>query len=90
MTKPPYHQIGTAVLHILLGSFLGVIIGCPIGALCLTVWAILREPIAFFSIGFGFLGVIYVPLIGGLAGAIVGSVAGGMIARFQMPPKRVE
>jgi hypothetical protein len=77
MQTPPFQ---TTLLRILMGCLLGCVIGCPAGALGLLAWAIFRDPFFLISIGSGFLGVVYTPLIGGVVGVILGGVVGGVLA----------
>jgi hypothetical protein len=79
MNDAPQPADQTMIQRILLGCFLGAVIGCPTGALGLLAWAILREPFFLISIGFGLLGMIYTPLIGGVAGSLFGCVLGGVL-----------
>jgi len=82
MQKPP---LQTTLQRILLGCLLGGVIGCPAGALGLLIWAIFRDPFFLVSIGSGFLGLIYTPLIGGVAGVLLGGVIGGVL--MALPPR---
>jgi hypothetical protein len=82
MQKPP---LQTTLLRILMGCLLGCVIGCPAGALGLLAWAILRDPFFLVSIGSGFLGVLYTPLVGGMAGILLGGVIGGVL--MALPPR---
>lgn len=66
--------------RILMGSLIGAMIGCPAGAVGLLAWAVLREPFFLISIGFGLLGMLYTPLIGAVAGILLGAAVGAVIA----------
>jgi hypothetical protein len=79
MNDIPQPIVQTTLQRILLGCLLGLLIGCPTGALGLLAWALLREPFFLISIGFGFLGMLYTPLIGGVAGSLIGCVLGGVL-----------
>ena len=80
----------STVQRILLGCIIGLIIGFPTGAVCFVVWAMLRDPLAFCFVGFGFMGVLYVPLIGGIVGCVFGCVVGGMIVALHTRLHRIK
>jgi hypothetical protein len=86
MLKPPFQ---TTLQRILLACLLGGVIGCPAGALGLLAWAIFRDPFFLVSIGSGFLGVIYTPLIGGVVGVVLGAVVGGVLVAL-LPRRRAK
>jgi hypothetical protein len=76
MQEPP---LQTTLQRVLLGCLLGMMIGCPAGALGLLAWAIFRDAFFLVSIGSGLLGLVYTPLIGGAAGSLVGAIVGGVL-----------
>jgi hypothetical protein len=86
MQEPP---LQSTLQRILLACLLGAIIGCPAGALGLLAWAIFRDPFFLISIGSGFLGLIYTPLIGGVAGMFLRCVVGGVLVAL-LPQRRAE
>jgi hypothetical protein len=90
MNHTPHPTVQTTLQSILLGCLLGTLIGCPTGALGLLAWALLREPFLLISIGFGFLGMLYTPLIGSVAGSLIGCILGGVLVMLRSHHHRVK
>jgi hypothetical protein len=63
---------------ILLGCFFGLIAGAFIGAIGLLIWGILSGSV--ISVGFGLLGLVYLPIGGAVGGGIIGSILGACLA----------
>src|SRR5262245_535284 len=80
MNEQPPQATASTTRRILIGCGLGLLIGCPIGALGLLLSSIAGRGIPLISVGFGLLGLLYVPLIGGVAGGIIGSIIGAILA----------
>jgi hypothetical protein len=80
MNEQPQQVTASTTSRIGMGCGLGLIIGCPIGALGLLLSSILGRGIPLISVGFGLFGLLYVPLIGSVAGGIIGSIIGSALA----------
>lgn len=62
------------------GGCLGMLVGAPCGAIVLLLWGTLSG--GLISVGFGFGGLLYMPLFGVLIGGMIGLLIGTGVAEY--------